>query len=276
MNTLREDFQAAIAGRDEDVDLFAAALVIARLDDEQPDVAEAAHTLDLLADDIRYTLSPDATLAETVEAINVHLFEVEGFHGNSRSYYEPQNSYLHQVLRRKTGIPITLSLVYMEVARRLGIRCDGIGFPSHFLVRCGEPPAAIYVDPFHGGIQVDPQRLLETLEGAKDGPSPESYLAAVTRRQLLQRMLNNLHGVFRDATDIPRWLSTVDLLLCIEPWNARLVGERGMLSYRAGDLEQALDDLERYVSAAQGKNVPGGALRILEQLRTRNQNEEQA
>ena len=119
------------------------------------------------------------------------------------------------------------------------------------------------------------EELLARLRGANLGSaSPESFLAAVTRRQILQRMLNNLHSLFRDQRDLERWLATVELLLRLEPWNGALVGERGMLHYRLGDPSLALVDLERYVSAANPGAVSSGALRLLDELRLLNKGSE--
>jgi regulator of sirC expression with transglutaminase-like and TPR domain len=157
----------------------------------------------------------------------------------------------------------------MEVAQRVGLRCDGVGYPGHFIVRCGDPESPVYVDPFREGARLDREELLANLRSYDlQGATPESFLAAVTRRQLLQRMLNNLHVAFRERRAPEPWLTTVELLLKIEPWNAALVGERGMLNYRLGRPQQALEDLERYV-AATSRTVSAGARRLLDELRLR-------
>src|SRR5690606_28344779 len=133
---------------------------------------------------------------------------------------------------RKRGIPISLSIIYMELAARVGLRCDGIGFPGHFLVRCGEPAGGFFVDPFHQGDRVDRGELLARLNGFDlGGTNAESFLAALTRRQILQRMLNNLRNAFRARQNIEQWLLAVELQILLEPWNASLTGERGMLKY---------------------------------------------
>lgn len=262
------EFAKAIAGPGHEVDLFGAALAIARLRGAPVDPHKCARELDLIAEDVREQAgdftSPDAL----AHAIDHELFSVQGFHGNVQEYSDPRNSYLDQVIERRSGLPITLSLLYMEVAQRVGLRCDGIGYPGHFIVRCGEPENPIYVDPFAQGARLDVTELLARLRGLNlGGARPETYLAAVTRRQILQRMLNNLHGIFREARDFDRWLGTVEMLLLIEPWNATLVGERGMLYYRQGEPARALADLERYVGAAAPGAVSNGALRLLDELR---------
>jgi regulator of sirC expression with transglutaminase-like and TPR domain len=156
----------------------------------------------------------------------------------------------------------------MEVAQRLGLRCEGVGYPGHFIVRCGEPEDAIFVDPFHQGVRLDRAELLARLRGqALGGATPESFLTAITRRQFLQRMLRNLHHVFRERRDLERWRAVVELLLRLEPWNAAMVGERGMLHYRLGDAGLALVDLQRYVEASAPGAVSTGAVRLLDELR---------
>lgn len=267
---LASEFGAAIAGPDHAVDLFGAAMTIARLSGESVDVHGAARVLDLIADAVLEhageTRHPDALS----QAIDHELFTVLGYHGNSARYKEPENSYLDRVVASRTGIPITLSLVYMEIASRVGLRCDGIGYPGHFIVRCGDPAEPIYVDPFQQGARLDREELLANLRSYDlQGATPESFLSAVTRRQILQRMLNNLHLVFRERRTLKPWLESVEMLLCIEPWNASLVGERGMLNYRLGRPQAALRDLERYVAAGGVRSVSLGALRLLDELRIR-------
>jgi len=261
-------FAEAVAGPGPEVDLFGAAMVIARLSGREVDAHAIARELDLTAEAVRERVEPGAKDDALLEAIREELFVTRGFAGDNDTYTDPENSYLDRVVERRRGIPITLSLVFMEVAERVGLRCDGVGFPGHFLVRCGEPSQNLYIDPFHGGARLSRAELLARLAGADlGGASPESFLAGVTRRQILQRMLNNLHALFRERRDLERWLATVELLLRLEPWNGQLVGERGMLHYRLGAPERALVDLERYVGAANPGAVSSGALRLLDELR---------
>jgi regulator of sirC expression with transglutaminase-like and TPR domain len=249
---------------------FEAAMIIARLGGRRVDQHAAALKLDVIAE-AAHERAGDATAPEALcHAIDHELFVVRGFHGNSAAYDSPENSYLDQVIERRTGIPITLSLVYMEVAQRIGLRCEGVGFPGHFIVRCGEPSEPIFIDPFHQGVRLDAAELLAQLRHQDlGGAAPESFLAALTRRQILQRMLRNLQLAFRQAGDTRRRLDVVELWLRLEPWNATLVGERGMLQYRLGRPDRALIDLQRYVEAAAPESVSGPARRLLEHLRLR-------
>ncbi|MGI8423711.1 MAG: SirB1 family protein, partial [Chloroflexota bacterium] len=229
-------------------------MLIARLGNPALDAHDYARRLDLVGE-AAAGYAAGATEADRLAgAIDYQLFSVLGFHGNADDYAEPENSYLDQVIERRKGIPITLSLLYMEIAQRVGLRCDGVGYPGHFIVRAGDPEEPIFIDPFHQGARLDREELLAGLRAhSLGGATPESFLAAVTRRQLVQRMLNNLHVSFRERRDLERWRAVIDLQLCIEPWNAALVGERGMLSYRLGLHREALDDLERYVNSREAE-----------------------
>ena len=139
---------------------------------------------------------------ERVDALSRHLFRGLGFRGNREDYHDPQNSYLHRVLDRRLGLPITLSILLIEVARRLDLTVEGVGTPQHFLVRVAESTDGTddshhrYLDPFNGGEAVDRDQLRDSLRqalgGASGHGSPESFLAAVTKRQILTRTLNNL------------------------------------------------------------------------------------
>ncbi len=268
-----EDFDAfsrAIKGADHEVDLYGAAMIIARLGGHEVDPHAAAALLDAFAEAARDRAGEGASPDALANAIEHELFAIRGFHGNTADYGNPENSYLDRVIGTRAGIPITLSLVYMEVAQRVGLQCDGIGYPGHFIVRYGGPEHPVYVDPFQQGARIDRAELLARLRTLKLGAThPETFLAAVTRRQILQRMLNNLHGIFRTRRDIERWHATIELQLRLEPWNAALVGERGMLHYRLGRIEEAFRDLEAYVSSTDHIETSAGAIRLLDQLRLR-------
>lgn len=270
---LHQDFEAfaqAIKGADHEVDLYGAAIVIARLGGHTVDPNRTAAQLDNFAEAAREHAGEGASPDALSHAIDHQLFSVHGFHGNTEDYADPENSYLDRVVQRRAGLPITLSLVYMEVAQRIGLQCDGIGYPGHFIVRYGSPEHPTYVDPFQQGARIDRAELLARLRSLDIGTAnPETFLAAVTRRQVLQRMLNNLHTIFRDRRDLDRWYAVLELQLRLEPWNAALVGERGMLHYRLGRADQAFHDLEAYVASGDRLETSTGAIRLLDQLRLR-------
>jgi regulator of sirC expression with transglutaminase-like and TPR domain len=251
-------------------------MAIARIGHPLLDIHRYSARLDRLAEEVTDvtgdTLDPEA-LAQGIDHV---LFSIHGFRGNEGDYADPENSYLNVVMDKGVGIPITLSLVYMELAARVGLRCEGIGYPAHFIVRCGPPEQAFFVDPFHQGDRLDRGELLARLRGYDlRGATLESYLLAVTRRQVLQRMLNNLRQSFRTAQEIQKWLTTVELQLILEPWNAPLTGERGMLNFRLGHYDEAERDLERYVQSSGREAAHTGASRMLDRIRTRQRRGEE-
>ena len=267
-HTPESDFAQAIAGNDHEVDLFGGAVAIARLGRDDVDAHALARELDLIAEAVRGREVQPPGPGPLARAVTAELFEALGYRGNREHYTDPENSYINRVIERRLGIPITLSLVYMEIAQRVGLECDGIGFPGHFLVRCGGDDG-FFLDPFNGGEQLSRQDLEGRLEGhTADLPSLDSLLAAVTRRQILQRMLVNLCVAYQGMGDAPRWIAALGFRLRLEPWNATLYLERGLLHYQQGEEALALADLERYVGSGETDLSPR-ALRVLEDLRTR-------
>lgn len=266
--TPESDFARAIAGQDHEVDLFGGAVAIARLGHADVDANALARDLDLIAEAVRERAGDRPGPPGLARAISAELFENLGFRGNREHYTDPENSYIDRVLERRLGIPITLSLVYMEVAQRAGLECDGIGFPGHFLVRCGGDDG-FFLDSFNAGEQPTREDLLGRLDGSLSSfPSIDSLLAAVTRRQILQRMLVNLCVAYQGMGDAARWVAALGFRLRLEPWNAALYLERGLLHYQQGEEALALTDLERYVEGGEPDLSPR-ALRILDDLRSR-------
>jgi len=269
VTVLSTEFARAIAGSDDDVDLYGAAMTIASIGGRRVDRHRYAGWLDTVAERVRDEVGETRDPEVLAAAIDGELFSNLGFCGNTTSYADPENSYLDRVIDRRIGIPITLSLVYMEISQRVGLRCDGVGYPGHFIVRCGDPESPIYLDPFHQGDRLDRMELLARLRSMNlGGALPEAMLAAVNRRQILQRMLTNLRRSYRQMADYDRWLSAVVLQLQIEPWNVSLVGERGMILYRLGDVHGAERDLECFVDADAARAHEVGAARLLDRIRT--------
>ena len=267
-HTPESDFAQAIAGHDHEVDLFGGAVAIARLGRDDVDGHALARELDLIAEAVRERDAERSGSGPLARAVAAELFENLGYRGNRERYTDPENSYIDRVIERRLGIPITLSLVYMEVAQRVGLECDGIGFPGHFLVRCGGDDG-FFLDPFNGGQQLSREDLEGRLEGhTADLPSLDSLLAAVTRRQILQRMLVNLCVAYQGMGDAPRWIAALGFRLRLEPWNAALYLERGLLHHQQGREALALADLERYVGSG-ATDLSPRALRVLEDLRMR-------
>ena len=244
------------AASSPDPDLAAPALLIARLGyprlDPTPYLARLEAMGGAAAD--RLAASPGEGPRGTIDALNRFLFEDEGFSGNTGDYDDPRNSFLNQVLDRRTGIPITLAVVYIEVARRAGIRVDGVNFPGHFLLRYPLSPeedhrSAVFVDPFHGGSilsETDCRSLLRRHAGDGVEFDPR-FLAPATKQQILVRMLGNLKRLYVRMRSFPQGRAITDLLLAIEPSALQELRDRGLLSYYVNDYAGALRDLEAYL-----------------------------
>lgn len=209
----------AVVDRPDAIELDVAALSIGDWDGDV-DVAGARAELDRIAGLVR----PRIARTGTINALAETLFGDLGYRGNRADYYDPRNSFLAEVMTRRTGIPITLSVLYLEVARRLGVDARGVGFPGHFLVRVHDAGTEHLVDPFDGGAVLGPTELAELSErvAGKDTPLPDTALAAVTTPQILTRMLLNLAGIYGKAGNIFGSLEVMERLAVLDPANPRL------------------------------------------------------
>lgn len=262
----RRAFALLLQQPDAEIDLVEAALLIARGADPTLDPARSRADLDALAGQVRQRLDERGIghpadphfIRPVVAALNQVLFAEAGFDGNTETYYDPRNSYLHEVLAGRRGIPITLALVYIEVARRAGLRLHGVGLPGHFLVGWAPPGAdlatsdeALFIDAFHGGLIRTPAecaRFFHRLHGS-GCPFVRQFLAPVTARQFLARLLGNLKSIYLSQHDLIQTVRIVDYLLLVQPQAAGELRLRGMLYYRLGAFVPALSDLRHYLQA---------------------------
>jgi len=235
---------------DERVDLARAALTIAQTEYPDLDVDTYCGRIESLAQRVKQQVPSLGDPSESIGALNRVLFEEEGFRGNAEDYYDPRNSFLNDVLDRKLGIPITLAVVYMEVARRVGFPLVGVGMPGHFLLKHYDIEGReILVDPFNrGGVltAMDCQRRLDQIYGGQMPLQPE-FLMAVSRRQVLVRMLNNLKSIYLSSRNFRKALPVVDLILAVYPRSPEDVKQRAMLRWSLGQSRGALADLEDYL-----------------------------
>jgi regulator of sirC expression with transglutaminase-like and TPR domain len=191
------------------------------------------------------SLSPE----DQADTISEHLYARLGFRGNEQDYYDPRNSLLPDVLERRLGIPISLAVVYCEVARRVGVRACGVSFPGHFLVRVDRnpPDEPVAVDPFFGGRRLDRAALQKLLERAHPGQTlvPAQHLAPASPRTILVRMLINLKWIYATRGDLARSLLALDRIITLTPDSVPALRERGFLAARLGAVEAARADLSR-------------------------------
>jgi regulator of sirC expression with transglutaminase-like and TPR domain len=182
-----------------------------------------------------------------VETAQRFLFGELGFHGNEEDFFDPRNSCLNQVLERRTGLPITLSVMYMEIARRLQMPVFGIGLPRHFVLQFDDGNYSTYIDPFHGG-RIITARDCFTLAGSE--VADPALLRRVTKKQIAVRMLQNLHGVYVRAKDFHRAVATLDLMIAAAPDIEAWYKSRGALLKEIGRWQAARRDFETYLSMA--------------------------
>lgn len=244
------------AAASPDPDLAAPALLIARLGyphlDPDPYLACLASMGAAAAE--RLAAVSEVGSRGAIDTLNRFLFDDEGFSGNTGDYDDPRNSFLNQVLDRRTGIPITLAVVYIEVARRAGIRVDGVNFPGHFLLRFppgpeADPRSAVFVDPFHGGsvLSEDDCRALLLRHAGDRVEFDPRLLVPATKQQILVRMLGNLKRLYVRMRSFPQGRAITDLLLAIDPSALHELRDRGLLSYHVNDYAAAVRDLEAYL-----------------------------
>ena len=246
----RRDLRRCMA--EEPVDLARAALAIAR--EEYPELDEGRYLtrLDALAAEVKATLPPGASAERKVGRLNTFLFHEEGFHGNREDYYDPRNSFLNDVLDRKSGIPISLSLVYLEVGRRCGLNVHGVGFPGHFLCKVELEGGELIVDPFARGQLLALDEIKRRFRAAmgEQATFDTRALRPAGAREILVRMLHNLRQVYVHKHDLPRALSAVDRALLLAPDNLRGLRERAELCEKLGGAQAAASDLERVLELA--------------------------
>ncbi|HEY5908387.1 MAG TPA: transglutaminase-like domain-containing protein [Vicinamibacteria bacterium] len=260
----------ALAGADE-LDLAWGALLIAGTEYPDLDPAHYVRRLDHMAAELQELLPHPADSSAAAAVLAEYLFQRLGFRGNTEAYYDPRNSFLNDVLDRRTGIPITLSTVYMEVARRAGIAVTGVGLPGHFVVRLGARADTLLVDPFHAGAVLTEADCQKRLDRIFDGrvKIEARMFEAVNERQILQRMLRNLKALYAKDEDHERILRVSDLLLVLAPDSLEDLRDRG-LAYAALDCYGfAVRDLEAYLLRASEAQRTKELLGTLDVLRRR-------
>jgi regulator of sirC expression with transglutaminase-like and TPR domain len=246
----RERFASAIAR--PQIDLTEASLLIAAEEYPGLDVAAYARRIDEIASRGRARLAGAADGADRVRRFHAFLFHDEGFRGNEADYYDPKNSFLNDVLERKLGIPISLAIVYLEVARRLGLPVHGVGFPGHFLTKWElDDGPEIVADPFHGAIvaEADCRKILQRLSGGQIAFRKE-LLAPLPARGILVRMLANLKGVWVRKGDLLKGVAASDRILLLAPEATTEYRDRGLLWLKLECFRPALADLESYLERA--------------------------
>jgi regulator of sirC expression with transglutaminase-like and TPR domain len=221
-----------------------------------------------MAADIQKRLPTQRYPLRVIQAINQYLYEDLGFRGNSADYYDPRNSFLNEVIERRTGIPITLSLIYLEIARRMDFPMVEVGMPGHFLIRPALPDMNIFVDPFYEGeilFQEDCQQRLAQIYGPEVQLQP-AFFDPVGPRRFLARMLSNLKAIYLQQPDLQKALDAIERILLLFPDTPLELRDRGLLYYHFNRWTEARQDLEIYLAKIPDAEDRTVIRRLLEQI----------
>jgi regulator of sirC expression with transglutaminase-like and TPR domain len=267
----RERFTAMACLPESTIDLGEAALWIAA--EEQPglDPEPWLERLDDMGARLQPRLRGVRNELDRLALLTDLVYGEEGLRGNADDFYDPRNSFLNEVLDRRLGIPITLAVVCMEVGRRAGLLLQGVGFPGHFLLRLAHHPQVL-LDPFDRGRLLtvrDCEEMLERMTRRTEGFDPR-LLRPAGPRQILQRILNNLRGIYLQRGDLERTVAVLDRLLLVDPDDPAPLRDRGLLHVRWGDPEQGIGDLESYLAADADIEDGEEVAELLAEARRRN------
>ncbi len=252
------EFFSSLVADDASLSLVEAAAAIAQDDYPDLDTQAVLADVDLLADRLKRRIPADAVPVQRLRWLNRYFFQELGFAGNVNDYYDPHNSYLHKVLDTRRGIPITLAVLYIELATQIGLAARGVSFPGHFLIKLrihtGRQHGEVIIDPFTGHSlsreELDellmPYKRSQGLLGEFDAPLG-LFLQAAAPREILARMLRNLKEIHRSAADWPRLLAVEHRLVILLPqaWEERR--DRGFALAKLGQFASAIDDLDAYL-----------------------------
>ena len=240
---------------DREINLAEAALAIAISEYPKLDVRSYLEQLDNMAGVVSERLSSGASLSTVISQMNRFLFEEQGFVGNTVAYYDPRNSFLNEVLERKMGIPITLSLVYIEIGQRLGLPFAGVMFPGHFLVKLSIHAGDIVLDPYAGGRSLSKEELNVRLSRvSRQDPGGDvdlsRLLASARKKDTLVRLLRNLKGIYVGSGEYHKALNTIQHILIIKPDSGKEIRDRGYVYEKLECFRAASEDYERYLALA--------------------------
>ncbi len=251
------------------VPLDVAALQIGTIEEADSDITPSLILLDSYANEFAERVTPDTPGDEFVSMLNDYLFEELQFQGNSADYYDPANSCLQQVLLRRLGIPISLSVVYIEIARRMGRKLHGVGLPGHFIVACDEPDFHALIDPFHGGTLLTAEECYELAREATGMPlaADRSMLQPVSSRHIAIRMLNNLRSVYLRRREPAKTVRVLDLLIEAAPESAEEYKQRGVCLAQLDRFTEASEDFRTYLRLAPDASDRWQVTAELERLR---------
>jgi regulator of sirC expression with transglutaminase-like and TPR domain len=248
---IRERFVEMVRRPDDQIELARAALLVAAENDPTLDVDAEMARLEQWAGELARRIEPQWNSLQRLARLRTFMYEDLGFKGDVRGYYSPSNSFLHSVMSRRLGIPLTLGMVFMEIGWRIGVPFEGVGFPGHFLVRLTGEPGDLLLDPYDHGASVhedDCQRMIQLTTGGTV-PFDPSMLRPLGKRDMIARLLFNLKVACLKAGDDIGALSAVDRLLLLHPDDPPELRDRGLLLYRLDRYREARTSLRAYLAA---------------------------
>ena len=267
-----QNFDREIAQADAEINLAKAALFYAQAEYHHLDINEYLNILDAIAEHIRPQLPVELYPLKVIQQINYYLFEELNFQGNQKNYYNPHNSFLNEVIERRMGIPITLSVIYLEVAKRLNFPMVGIGMPGHFLIRPEFEDVGFFVDVFNRGEILFKQDCQDKLNQIYPEPVKleSHFLSPISNRQILARMLNNLKYIYLHQGNFNKALNVMGGILMLFPENPDELRDRGLLYYQLNRWQEAARDLQSYITILPNGEDVSMIKMILEKISKRN------
>jgi regulator of sirC expression with transglutaminase-like and TPR domain len=248
---MSERLRQIVSGPDEDISLAEAALLIAGHGYPDLNVAAYLSRIEELAYMLNLRIDEDDSVPERISALNQFLFGDLGFAPNPEDYYDPRNSFLNEVLERRTGIPITLCVIYMELGRKIGLPLQRVSFPGHFLVKCAVPEGAIVLDPYSGGISLGLADLQKRLREVRGGEVSRAIVAellvSASNKEIVVRLLRNLKAIYLREHNLDRALPIVNWIVATMPEQIPELRDRGMIYRELECSRAALADFEEYL-----------------------------
>lgn len=243
---------ALLDGPEETVCLARAALLVAEGQYPGLDIEDYLARIDGYARELQERLGDDAGHTERLGALNQYLFQELGFAPDTDNYYDPRNSFLNEVLERRRGIPLSLSILYIAVGRRLGLDLRGVSFPGHFLVKCAVDGGVVVLDPYYRGLSLSLEDLQKRLREVRGGEVSRAIvsemLVSAAPREVMVRMLRNLKSIYLKAQQYNDALAVLEWIVPLAPGEHEEVRDRGMVYQELECFRAALADFERYIA----------------------------
>lgn len=250
MISLDQQLSKLVRAPDSAFDMAECALIVAQHEYPDLDIQAYLQRLDQIAERLRQRLPSDAGKPHLLSMLNHYLFRELGYSGNLDDYYDPRNSFLNDVIDRRVGIPITLSIFYMEIGRRIGVNLQGISFPGHFLAKCTTDQGVIVLDPFNKGASLSEADLRSRLKQAGAGESSAEIplaplLRPATPQEILVRLAHNLKAIYVESSELEKAIAMTSLVLAVNPTDAKQLRDRGQMYQTLFCFRAALADFER-------------------------------